>query len=84
MSFAIGSAQQQKAAATKISGLRMHHGERKAGCYGGVHCIAASLHDVHAGSRSQLMLAGNHAMRAVRRTHRRRHHSGCRQQQRKP
>ena len=68
--FAIRFPQQQKPTSTEIARLRMDHSERKPSGHGGVHCVAASLHDLDSGARCQLVYARDHRMRRVNGTKR--------------
>ena len=53
---------QHEAAPADIARLRVRHGEREAGCDGGVHRIAARLQDVRAHLRGYSLLGRNHPM----------------------
>ena len=65
--LAIGHADQHEAAATDISGRRMHHGQRESGGHRGVDGIAAGLHDLDTGTRCQLVHAHHDGMLRVNR-----------------
>ena len=60
MGLAIRQANQHETAATQISRLGMHHRQREADSYGGVHGIAARLHDLDSDPRRGGAHTGHH------------------------
>ncbi len=60
--FAIGQAHEHESAATDVSSSGLDHGENERRSDSGIHGVAATFQDIHAGLRSERLIRGYHAV----------------------